>query len=274
MDGLHQRLYAHAFIFGSLDGSSRIVFVSVDLGAVFQSVKMAVVAKLASRFGSLYTDDNVLLSATHTHVGSAGHSHDKLYQIASNDGAGYGYDQCNFTAANGTPRGLLNWFAIHPTSMKFTQISGDNKGHAQYFFEQQMGSRPTDRRPFVAAFAQCDEGDVVSSHGNAFSPPPEYQGSSDEFANAEVDGSRQLAKAQDLFDTPGTQLAGPVDVRGRWINFADYTVGAKFAGGTAQKLPRRGILLAEQRGPRRSRHRRGIAGADGFRHRQQLPRLL
>lgn len=280
MDGLHQRLYAHAFIFASLDGSSCVVFVSVDLRAVFQSVKMAVVATLARRFGSLYTDENVLLSATHTHVGSAGHSHDKLYPIAANDAAGYGYDQRNFTAAvdgiveaiakahaslepgtitlqrgqltgatrnrsveayrankdadefssdvntemvqlkltaaDGTPRGPLNWFAIHPTSfsLKFTQISGDNKGYAQYFFEQQMGSRPTDRRPFVAAFAQYDEGDVVSSHGNAFSSPG-FQGSSDEFANAEVDGSHQLAKAQELFDTPGTQLAGPVDVRGR-----------------------------------------------------------
>lgn len=68
---------------------------------------------------------------------------------------------------------MINWFAIHPTSFSLdsTLISSDNKGYAQYFFEQRMKAHPRDSKGFVAAFAQCDEGDVVSNHGNAFSSP-------------------------------------------------------------------------------------------------------
>lgn len=98
MTGLHARLYAHAFIIGASGSGSRLVFVSVDLGAVFQSIKLAVIERLRRRFGSVYPDENVMLSATHTHVGNSGHSHDRLYQIAGNDGAGYGYDEHNYDA--------------------------------------------------------------------------------------------------------------------------------------------------------------------------------
>lgn len=312
MTGLHERLYAHAFIIGDPATDKRVVFVSVDMGAMFQSVKLAVVGKLVARFGGMYRDENVLLSATHTHVGNSGHSHDRLYQIAGNDGAGYGYDAHNFAAVvdgivaaivrahenvatgkialqtgtlsgatknrsvaaydnnadagsyatnvnetmtqlklmapDGTPRGLINWFAIHPTSfsLKSTLISGDNKGYAQYFFEQRMGAKPSDPNAFVAAFAQSDEGDVVSTQGNAFSAPG-YQGSSDEFVNAEIDGKRQLDKAVELFGTSGTPLSGGVDVRGRWVNFGDYTVRSAFAvDGREAKLctPARGWSFA------------------------------
>lgn len=312
MTGLHQRLYAHAFIIGEAATNSRVVFVSVDLGAMFQSIKLAVAQKLQAKFGGLYTDANVLLSATHTHVGNSGHSHDRLYQIAGNDGAGYGYDEHNFAAVvdgivkaierahrnvapgkialqtgtlsgatknrsvaayennkdagafssnvnetmtqlklmapDGTPRGLINWFSIHPTSfsLKSTLISGDNKGYAQYFFEQRMGTKPTDDNGFVVAFAQSDEGDVVSTQGNAFSSPG-FQGSSDEFVNAEIDGKRQLDKAVELFTTAGAPIAGPVDVRYRWVNFGDYTVRGQFAvGGKDTKLctPARGWSFA------------------------------
>lgn len=311
MNGLQERLYAHAFIFGSLDGATRTVFVSADLGAMFQSVKLGVTAKLVAKYGNLYRDDNVMLSATHTHAGNSGQSHDRLYQIAGNDAAGYGYDKYNFaavvdgivaaigrahanlapgnitlqtgtlagatrnrslvayqassdasafdspvnqtmlqlklTAADGTPRGLVNWFSIHPTSFsnKTTHISADNKGYAQYFFEQHMGTHPTDDNGFVVAFAQSDEGDVVSSQGNANSAAG-FQGSSDEFLNAEIDGQRQLAKALQLFDSAGTPLTGPLDMRSRWVNFGDYTVSAKYAGGTAAKLctPGRGWSFA------------------------------
>ena len=311
MNGLHARLYAHAFIIGQ-PGGKRVVFVSVDLGAMFQSIKLAVNARLASQYGGLYTDENVLLSATHTHVGNSGHSHDRLYQIAGNDGAGYGYDKYNFTAvvdgivkainrahnnlepgsitlqtgtlsgatrnrsipaydnnkdasafptnvnetmvqlkfvaADGTPRGVLNWFAIHPTSfsLKTTHISSDNKGYAQYFFEQHMKTKPSDAQGFVAAFAQCDEGDVVSSQGNSDSAPG-YGGDPDDFVNVEVDGSRQLNKALELFNSAGTPLSGPVDVRGRWVSFKDYTVKSAFAvDGKDTKLcvPARGWSFA------------------------------
>lgn len=155
--------------------------------------------------------------------------------------------QLRIDAPDGTPRGLLNWFAIHPTSFsnKWTLVSGDNKGYAQYFFEQRQGSRPTDAGAFVAAFAQCDEGDVVSSQGNATSSPG-LRGSADEYANVEVDGKRQLDKAVELFNGGGSRLAATLDMRSRWVSFTDHTVGARWTGGTATKLcvPARGWSFA------------------------------
>lgn len=312
MNGLHDRLYARAFNVVDQASGKRVVFVNVDLGATFASVKLAVTKKLQARYGALYGADNVMISATHTHVGTAGLSHDTLYQIAANDRSGHGYDQRNFDGVvdgivaavgrahdslrpgtldlaegilagatknrstrayranedaryydqdvnqtmtqltvrdtDGTPRGLVNWFSIHPTSfsLKTTQISADNKGYAQYFTERDHGSTPTDAAPFVAAFAQSDEGDVVSSQGNSFSSPG-FEGAADDEVNVAVDGERQLAKSRQLLAGPSTQLTGAVDYRYRWVNLTGYTVDAKYTGGEGPQTlcrPARGFSFA------------------------------
>lgn len=43
---------------------------------------------------------------------------------------------------NGFPIGMINWFAVHPTSMGswYTLITGDNKGLASHVFEQEHGT--------------------------------------------------------------------------------------------------------------------------------------
>ena len=40
--------------------------------------------------------------------------------------------QLRLNTANGTPVGLINWFAVHPTSFsnQFMHLSADNKGYA------------------------------------------------------------------------------------------------------------------------------------------------
>ncbi|KAL3915799.1 MAG: hypothetical protein SGILL_005474 [Bacillariaceae sp.] len=72
-------------------------------------------------------------------------------------------------AAPASPIAILNWFAVHGTSMNGTNtlISGDNKGYASYTMEQSFNgagiSRPTAalKQPdFVAAFAATNLGDV------------------------------------------------------------------------------------------------------------------
>ena len=93
-NGLQQRLFARAFIIGS--GSDRVVFVSADLGAIFQSIKLEVVKRLERKYGGLYTDDNVMLTATHSHVATGGLSHYKLQIIASYDNTLAGYSSQNF----------------------------------------------------------------------------------------------------------------------------------------------------------------------------------
>lgn len=91
--GIHQRLRARAFVISSPCNGKRVAFVSADLGQIFQGVKQQVVERLQTRYGTTYSDANVLLSATHTHSGPGGFSHYALYNLTI-----LGYDQQNFEA--------------------------------------------------------------------------------------------------------------------------------------------------------------------------------
>lgn len=309
--GLNDRLYSRAFIIAEAKPSdqNRIVYVSADMGAMFTAVKLEVIKRLQEEFGSLYTDENVMLTATHTHVGNGGYSHQKLYQMASQDDTLAGYSQQTFEAivdgivrsikqahnnltpgklslaqgklaaatrnrslaayyanpeakdfdssvnevmthlrldaADDTPLGLINWFAIHPTSFsnQFTHLSADNKGYAQLGMEAKL--RQQQNPNFVAAFANADEGDVVASGGNANSASG-YEGSQNEWENVIRDGSLQLQKAAELWEQ-GKPVSGPIDTRARWVNLAGYEVNEAFTQGAGpQKLcvPARGYSFA------------------------------
>ncbi|MCP3136241.1 neutral/alkaline ceramidase [Pyxidicoccus xibeiensis] len=91
--GIHQRLRSRAFVIASPCNGRRVAFVSADLGMVFQAVKQQVVERLRSRYGDVYSDDNVLLSATHTHSGPGGYSHYTLYNLTT-----FGFVPQNFEA--------------------------------------------------------------------------------------------------------------------------------------------------------------------------------
>ena len=60
--------------------------------------------------------------------------------------------------------GILNWFAVHATSMNNTNtlVSGDNKGYASALLEKSFNgpSSQAGHGPFVAAFASSNLGDV------------------------------------------------------------------------------------------------------------------
>uniref|UniRef100_A0A1I8JSB0 Neutral ceramidase n=1 Tax=Macrostomum lignano TaxID=282301 RepID=A0A1I8JSB0_9PLAT len=202
--GIHMRLFARAFAFRDAEGRSA-AFVNVDAGMISPMMKLK---------AQLYTEANVLLSATHTHSGPGGYHGYTLYAIST---LGYFADTFN-TLANGIARsielahaslrptktaiqlrtagqfwpsslrahntdrdmtvvklvdansgkpfGMLNWFAVHPTSMNNTNllISGDNKGWAAQAFERFMdyqagtNTLPGGQR-FVASFANANEGD-------------------------------------------------------------------------------------------------------------------
>ncbi|WP_025741356.1 neutral/alkaline non-lysosomal ceramidase N-terminal domain-containing protein [Aquimarina pacifica] len=88
--GIKDRQYARAFIVQEPD-ERPVVFVCIDKGATFQSVNLAVLEKLKKTFGDLYEDENVIISATHTHVATGGFSHFTLYELATG-----GYWKTNF----------------------------------------------------------------------------------------------------------------------------------------------------------------------------------
>ena len=51
--GLHQRLYARAFVVSDLNNESRVAFVTVDSGMASQVVKLEVIKKLRARYGNM-----------------------------------------------------------------------------------------------------------------------------------------------------------------------------------------------------------------------------
>ena len=79
--GIHTRQWSRAYVVAELNTDKRIAFVSVDAGSVFQSVFKGVIQKLNDKYGDLYTEENVILSATHTHAAVGGQSHYALYDI-------------------------------------------------------------------------------------------------------------------------------------------------------------------------------------------------
>lgn len=53
--------------------------------------------------------------------------------------------QLKFVDTQGKPMGVINWFAVHPTSMNYTNklISSDNVGYASILFEKKMNPKKT-----------------------------------------------------------------------------------------------------------------------------------
>ena len=69
-EGIHIRLRSRAFIsVQANDPEQRLVFVSADLGSIDHHMTLEIVERLQRRYGSTYTLDNVIISATHTHAG-------------------------------------------------------------------------------------------------------------------------------------------------------------------------------------------------------------
>ena len=91
--GLHTRLYARAFALASPCNGKRVLFVSADIGLIWPALRIGVLEQLAadSALAAHYGGDNVMISATHTHQGPAGYSHDdggNLFHL--------GYDDLNY----------------------------------------------------------------------------------------------------------------------------------------------------------------------------------
>lgn len=89
--GIHMRLRSRAFVVESPCNGKRLVYVTADLGQVFQSIKQGVMRKLIATYGATYSDENVMIAATHTHSGPGGYSHYALYNLTI-----LGYDQQNY----------------------------------------------------------------------------------------------------------------------------------------------------------------------------------
>jgi len=278
--GLHTRLYARAFAIESPCNGKRVLFVSADIGILWPALRLGVLAQIAAdpALAAAYGPDNLMLSATHTHQGPAGYSHDdggNLFHLGYDDqnyriivegivgairnahanieahpqpapiqlavaellntninrsptafalnrdaerrefvnsrGEEINTDkrfvQLSLVRGGGSAVGVINWFGVHPTILgpELNLVGSDHKGYASLGFERIMRTRyddPAGADTFVAAFAQTNEGDASP---NLFImerpfPDPTRAGGKDQYEGNAIAGTKQLAKALELFE--------------------------------------------------------------------------
>jgi len=138
--------------------------------------------------------------------------------------------------ANKEDIGMISWFAVHPTSMNNTNhlVSGDHKGYAsqktERLFNSAARSSSSPSRPFVAAFANSNLGDVspniegprcqdtgnrcdyatsTCSDGHVQKCIASGPGR-DMFESTKIIGQRQADKATSLYRTATQKLSGPI----------------------------------------------------------------
>ncbi len=97
-EGLHMRLWSRALVISDACRQQTAALVIGDIGQVFGGLKEAVVKALEVELPGVFTRDNVLFSATHTHSGPGGFAHHALYNITT-----FGFSPLNFdTIVKGT----------------------------------------------------------------------------------------------------------------------------------------------------------------------------
>ncbi|RLN73356.1 hypothetical protein BBO99_00009455, partial [Phytophthora kernoviae] len=113
--GILNRLYARAYMIENPATASRVLFVHCDLHSVMQLVHQEVIAQLAGKYDGVYTTQNVVLHATHTHSGPGGTAGYFLHDVSILDYIGENFDkivagildaidQAHTTAESGTIR--------------------------------------------------------------------------------------------------------------------------------------------------------------------------
>jgi neutral ceramidase len=300
--GLHTRLRARAFALA--DGDRRMLLVVCDLPLVFSSVTQAVLRRLPA----LYSEANVVITATHTHCGPGGYSHHAVYNTntggfrpqtfraivdgiveasrraiadlqpatlrlnrgelhdasvnrsrrafdrnpsSDKDAFPDAVDPATTLLAierDGVPVGLVNWFAVHNTSMtnRNRLVSADNKGYAAYHWERVVsgvdylseetgdGTYDTDDESsepaLITAFAQTNTGDMSPN----LNLRPGSGPTEDEFENTRIIGLRQYEAAANLLaakeNADAEVLEGGLDHRLIHVDMADIRVAPRFTG--------------------------------------------
>lgn len=156
--------------------------------------------------------------------------------------------------------GILNWFAVHGTSMNNTNtmVSGDNKGYASYAFEYNMNRKTSaiksTAKKFVAAFASTNLGDVspntrgarcvdtglpcqgdTSSCNNRCEKCMGTGPGKDMIESTQIIGKNQFLFADNLAKTASKKLKGnhAVDFRHSFVNMPKLEINDQDDNGSA-----------------------------------------
>ncbi|XP_059055431.1 neutral ceramidase [Achroia grisella] len=295
--GIHLRQFARAFVLeNDAESQERVVFVSVDAAMMGHGVRREVLKRLKKRYGDLYTEDNVIISGTHTHSTPGGFLMDFLFDLPilgfvketfiayvlgiyksiviahtkltparveygeaelldaninrspssylrnpPEERERYKYDvdktlaQVRFLTPTNEVLGVINWFAVHPTSMNNTNrlVSSDNVGYASILMEKALNGNNTHpgKGNIVCAFASTNLGDVSP---NIKGPRCEFSGKvcdqekllcklpkercfasgpgKDMFDSTRIIATRMYQTAMKILAVPGEDVTGPIGV--------------------------------------------------------------
>lgn len=126
--------------------------------------------------------------------------------------------------AEGNPLGQINFFGVHTTSLGFREnkLSGDNKGYAAAYFEEDMGKN------FVAAFAQQLTADISPNFhgkGKSWKKGPFKS----DIENCKFNGQLQYQKAKQTWkNATKNKVEGSIDTEIRYHDFANVLCHPKF----------------------------------------------
>ncbi len=158
--GIHIRQYARSFIIASPCNGKRVVLAISDTGMLFESVRQAVLDRLAAdpELSPLYGPDNVMLSATHTHSAPGGQAHFTAYNALR-----FGHDPQSFeVTVDGLFRSIqqahanLNTQAAGPILINHGELLGANKSRA---IPAYLRNTPDER----ARYQDINAGDVTTN---------------------------------------------------------------------------------------------------------------
>lgn len=140
--------------------------------------------------------------------------------------------QISVVSLEGTPLGVLNFFAVHTTTVHNDKrlISSDNKGYAAEAFEAAMQAQ---NPAFVAIFGQGCAGDV-SPNFIKHSGDKETRGETpDDFQNRKIHGTYQMEKALELLKNipHQTQISEQLDYRLGYFDLSSTIVDPEFTDG-------------------------------------------
>lgn len=167
--------------------------------------------------------------------------------------ARYKYDtdktlsQIRFVSPEKKILGVINWFAVHPTSMNNTNklISSDNVGYASVLMEKALNGNTTlpGKGTIVCAFASTNLGDVSP---NTKGPHCEFSGKPcdqekllckrpkercfasgpgrDMFDSTRIIATKLFHTAMSVLNEPGEDITGPLAIKHQYVKMPEQAV--------------------------------------------------
>jgi neutral ceramidase len=176
--GIASRQWARAFVVAD-SADNRVALVSTEIDFVTQAVQMEVLKRLKAKYGGAYTDQNVVLTATHTHSGPGGFSEYTMWNLTT-----LGFEAPVFEAiVSGVVRAIDTAHAdLAPGAVKYAEgtLTGANVNRSREAFDNNPAAdrakfpNAVDTRMTVLRFEQGGRPvgllDFFPTHGTSMTP--------------------------------------------------------------------------------------------------------